>query len=102
MPRATLTKEDAEVHDTMATPLGSSPQPRSLAGEDVVLPTETVTAPILGQARKLAGLWVTSDNGQAAYLDWMAFCEDWARHRLRQAYYEVHDEAWWERQSKLF
>ena len=48
------------------------------------------TAPILDRARKLAGLWVVDDNGQDAYLAWMDFCQDWARHRLKQIYFETH------------
>ena len=47
--------------------------------------------PILERARKLAGLWVIDDNGQSAYLEWMAFCQDWARHRLKQFYFEKYD-----------
>ena len=52
---------------------------------------ESSTAPILDRARKLAGLWVVDDNGQDAYLAWMDFCQDWARHRLKQIYFEAHD-----------
>ena len=47
--------------------------------------------PILERARKLAGLWVIGDNGQGAYLEWMDFCQDWARHRLKQSYFEKYD-----------
>ena len=43
------------------------------------------------RARKLAGLWVIEDNGQDAYLAWMEFCQDWARHRLKQIYFEKYD-----------
>ena len=52
---------------------------------------DSSTAPILDRARKLAGLWVVDDNGQDAYLAWMDFCQDWARHRLKQIYFETHD-----------
>ena len=52
---------------------------------------EEPRAPILERARKLAGLWVIDDNGQNAYLEWMDFCQDWARHRLKQFYFEKYD-----------
>ena len=52
---------------------------------------ETASATILERARKLAGLWVMADNGQNAYLEWMDFCQDWARHRLKQTYFERYD-----------
>ena len=57
------------------------------------MPSEgSSTAPILDRARRLAGLWVVEDNGQDAYLAWMDFCQDWARHRLKQFYFEKHDD----------
>ena len=54
-------------------------------------PAEEPRTPILERARKLAGLWVIDDNGQNAYLEWMDFCQDWARHRLKQFYFEKYD-----------
>ena len=58
---------------------------------------EAVTTPILEQARQMAGTWITSEDGETAYREWMAFCEGWVRHRLNQTYFEIHDVAWWER-----
>ena len=65
-------------------PRTHAPTPRARTGEEGLPTTESVTAPILARARKLAGLWVAADKGQASYLEWMDFCEDWARHRLKQ------------------
>ena len=102
--------DNASMQTDTVKPHTHSPTPRTLAGEGMPPTTESVTTPILGRARKLAGLWVTADNGQAAYLEWMEFCEDWARHRLKQTYFERPDVnaepprervnpsylAWWE------
>ena len=60
-------------------------------------PPEAVKQPILERARKMAATWVTSEDGEASYRDWMEFCEDWVRHRLKQNYYEIHDVVRWER-----
>ena len=63
---------------------------RRLTGDHPTPPADGSTTPILDRARKLAGLWVVDDNGQEAYLAWMDFCQDWARHRLKQIYFETH------------
>ena len=63
---------------------------RSMPGGGPTPSEDGSTAPILERARKLAGLWVVDDNGQDAYLAWMDFCQDWARHRLKQIYFETH------------
>ena len=63
---------------------------RRLTGDRPTPSADSSTAPILDRARKLAGLWVVDDNGQEAYLAWMDFCQDWARHRLKQIYFETH------------
>ena len=68
------------------------PPVRSAPGGASTLPADNPTTPILERARKLAGLWVVEDNGQDAYLAWMDFCQDWARHRLKQFYFERHDD----------
>ena len=47
-------------------------------------------APIFERARKLAGLWVVGDDAQKAYLEWLDFSQDWARHRLKQIYFETY------------
>ena len=60
-------------------------------------PPEAVKQPILERARKMAATWVTSEDGEASYRDWMEFCEDWVRHRLKQNYYGIHDVVRWER-----
>ena len=90
LPHGALTVQ-ARTQTGPAAPHGLSPTPHTLPGEGMPPTTESVRAPILGRARKLAGLWVTADNGQSAYLDWMEFCEDWARYRLKQTYFERLD-----------
>ena len=47
----------------------------------------------------MAGTWVTSEDGETSYRDWMAFCEDWVRHRLKQSYCEIQGGAWFERST---
>ena len=54
-------------------------------------------APILARAKKLAGTWVVADTQEAAYQEWMEWCEDWVRDRLKQTYYEIWDVEWFTR-----
>ena len=70
--------------------LTTAPPARRWTGDHPTPPVAGSTTPILDRARKLAGLWVVDDNGQEAYLAWMDFCQDWARHRLKQIYFETH------------
>ena len=67
------------------------PPVRSMPESDSTQTANSPTTPILERARKLAGLWVVDDNRQDAYLAWMEFCQDWARHRLKQIYFERDD-----------
>ena len=76
---------------SVVTAPGSAPPGRSTPGGETAPTTEIPTAAILQRARKLAGLWVMEDNAQATYLEWMDFCQDWARHRLKQIYFEQYD-----------
>ena len=79
------------------------PPSRSVPGGEALPTAGTAVASILERARKLAGLWVMEDNGQTTYLEWMEFCQDWARHRLKQTYferYDVHAEPPRERESE--
>ena len=71
--------------------LGPTAPLRLVPGDAPTGTTDEPRAPILERARKLAGLWVINDNGQNAYLEWMEFCQDWARHRLKQLYFEKYD-----------
>ena len=38
-----------------------------------------------------------SDAQESAYREWMLWCEDWVRHRLKRTYYEIEDVGWFTR-----